>query len=46
MGSIPQVPTGPYFKNISLLPQITLAQHGDHADDDLRKWNVDIVSDT
>ena len=28
------------------MPQITLVQHGDHADTDLRKWNVDIVSDT
>ena len=30
----------------SPMPQITLVQHGDHADIDLRKWNVDIVSDT
>ena len=28
------------------MPQITLVQHGDHADIDQRKWNVDIVSDT
>ena len=28
------------------MPQTTLVQHGDHTDDDLRKRNMDIVSDT
>ena len=46
MGSIPQIPTGTYFKNISPMPKITLVQHGDHADNDLRKWNVNIVLGT
>ena len=43
MGSIPQISQRIYFESISPVPQITLFQHGDHADGDLRKWNVDTV---
>ena len=29
----------------SPMPQITLVQHGDHADIDIREWNMDINKD-
>ena len=43
MGSIPQISPRMYFEGISPVPQITLFQHGDHADGDLHKWNVGTV---
>ena len=42
---IPQIPTRTHLESISPTPQITLVQHGDPRDNDLRKWNVDIVSE-
>ena len=46
MDSIPQIPTRTHIKSLALLSQIALVQHGDHADIDLRKRNMDIVSGT
>ena len=46
MGIIPQVSTGTHLESLPPMLQITLVQHGDHADNDLRKRNVDIVPDT
>ena len=46
MGSIPQVSAGTHLESLPPMSQTTLVQHGDHADDDLRKWNVDIIWST
>ena len=46
MGIIPHVSTGTHLESLPPMLQITLVQHGDHADNDLRKRNVDIVPDT
>ena len=38
MGSIPQIQTRTHLERLSLMPQTTLVQHGDHADDDIRSF--------
>ena len=40
VGSLSQIPTGTHIKNISRVSQIATAQHGDHADTDLRQRNM------
>ena len=46
MGSIPQVQTRAHFESISPLPQTTLVQHGNHANVDISKWDVDLITKT
>ena len=46
MDSIPQVQTRAHFESISLEPQTTLVQHGNHANVDICKWDLDVITKT
>ena len=46
VGSVPQISLGPYLKILSIVPQTSPFQYGDHTDDDLCQWNMDINTQT
>ena len=46
LGIIPQISTGTHLERLPSVSQTTLVQHGDHANDDIRKWDVDVVANS
>ena len=46
VGSVPQVSTRTYLESLPTMSQTTSFQHGDHTNNDIRKWNVDIIKKT
>ena len=43
---ITQISTGTHLERLPSVSQTTLVQHGDHANDDIRKWDVDVVANS
>ena len=46
VGSVPQVWTRIDLERLPTMPQTTSFQHDHHAKIDLRKWNVDVITET
>ena len=43
MGGVRQISPGTHLKIVPLMLQIAIVQHGDHANIDVREWNLDTV---
>ena len=46
VGSVPQISPRTDHERLPTVPQTTSVQHGHHANADIRKWNVDVITKT